>query len=53
MKTIKQDTKTQNRTRFDIASLGLSDAQLRTVAGALPPEKTGMVTSAGVTVCCW
>jgi hypothetical protein len=53
MKTIKQDTKTQNRTRFDIASLGLSDEQLRTVAGARPPEKTDVVTSVGITSCCW
>ena len=32
---------------------GLSDAQLKTIAGARPSEKTPGVTRAGITVCCW
>jgi len=42
-----------NEQRFDLASTGLSDAQLKTIAGARPSEKTPRVTVAGVTVCCW
>ena len=38
---------------FDLKTLGLSDAQLRAIAGARPAEKTSTVTSAGVTKCCW
>ena len=32
---------------------GLSDEQLRAVAGGRMAEKTSTVTSAGVTKCCW
>jgi hypothetical protein len=39
--------------RFDLSNTGLSDAQLKTIAGARPSEKTPAITRAGVTVCCW
>ena len=39
--------------RFDLRSTGLSEAQLKAIAGARPCEKTCSVTSSGVTVCCW
>ena len=39
--------------RFDLRSTGLSEAQLKAIAGARPCEKTCTVTSSGVTVCCW
>ena len=39
--------------RFDLRNTGLSDAQLKSIAGARPSEKTPSVTRAGVTVCCW
>jgi hypothetical protein len=40
-------------TRFDLRSTGLSDAQLKAIAGARPSEKSPRVTVSGVTVCCW
>ena len=39
--------------RFDLRSTGLTDAQLKTIAGARPGDKTVTVTVAGVTRCCW
>ncbi|MBB5202731.1 hypothetical protein HNQ51_000026 [Inhella inkyongensis] len=39
--------------RFNLASTGLSDAQLKGIAGARPGEKSPRVTVADVTVCCW
>jgi len=42
-----------NANRFDLNSTGLTEAQLKTIAGARPADKTQMVTSAGVTKCCW
>jgi hypothetical protein len=42
-----------NANRFDLNSTGLSDAQLKAIAGARPADKTSMVTSVGVTKCCW
>ena len=39
--------------RFDPRNTGPSDAQLKSIAGARPSEKTPSVTRAGVTVCCW
>lgn len=39
--------------RFDLRSTGLTDAQLKTIAGARPSDKTVTVTVAGVTRCCW
>jgi hypothetical protein len=40
-------------TRFDLRRTGLSEAQLKAIAGARMSEKTSSVTSAGVTKCCW
>jgi len=39
--------------RFDLRRTGLSEAQLKAIAGARMSEKTSSVTSAGVTKCCW
>lgn len=39
--------------RFDLRTTGLTDAQLKTIAGARPGDKTVTVTVAGVTRCCW
>jgi hypothetical protein len=39
--------------RFNLSATGLTDAQLKAIAGARPPEKTGVVTVEGVTKCCW
>jgi hypothetical protein len=39
--------------RFDLRSTGLTDAQLKAIAGARMADKTGSVTVAGVTKCCW
>ncbi|MBB5202734.1 hypothetical protein HNQ51_000027 [Inhella inkyongensis] len=39
--------------RFDLAHTGLSEAQLKGIAGARPGEKSPRVTVADVTVCCW
>jgi len=39
--------------RFDLRATGLSDAQLKSIAGARMSEKTSQVTSANVTKCCW
>ncbi|MGM9482971.1 hypothetical protein ACS5PN_17395 [Roseateles sp. NT4] len=39
--------------RFDLRSLGLTDAQLKAVAGARPSEKTMTATTRALTPCCW
>ena len=39
--------------RFDLRRTGLSEAQLKAIAGARMSEKTSQVTSEGVTKCCW
>lgn len=39
--------------RFDLRGTGLSDAQLKSIAGARPVDKTGQPTSPPVTKCCW
>ena len=39
--------------RFDLRSTGLTDAQLKAIAGARMADKTGSVTVPGVTKCCW
>lgn len=39
--------------RFDLNSTGLSDAQLKAIAGARPSERSERVTVAGITACCW
>jgi hypothetical protein len=39
--------------RFDLRSTGLTDAQLKAIAGARPMDKTSTVTVATVTRCCW
>ena len=38
--------------RFDLRSTGLTDAQLKAIAGARMADKTGTVTVSGVTKCC-
>jgi hypothetical protein len=43
--------KTSNR--FDLRSTGLTDAQLKAIAGARPSERSERVTVAGITACCW
>ena len=42
-----------NASRFDLNSTGLTEAQLKAIAGARPADKTSSVTSPGVTKCCW
>ena len=39
--------------RFDLRGTGLTDAQLKAIAGARPGQSTISVTVAGVTRCCW
>ena len=39
--------------RFDLRSTGLTDAQLKAIAGARLPDRTIVVTVVGVTRCCW
>ena len=39
--------------RFDLRSTGLTDAQLKAIAGARLADRTIVVTVAGVTRCCW
>ena len=39
--------------RFDLRRTGLSEAQLKAIAGARMSEKTSQVTSVNVTKCCW
>jgi len=39
--------------RFDLRKLGLTDAQLKAVAGARPSEKTMTATTRALTPCCW
>jgi hypothetical protein len=39
--------------RFDLRRTGLTDAQLKAIAGARPSERTTEVTVPGVTRCCW
>ena len=39
--------------RFALSNTGLTDAQLKAIAGARPNEKRPRVTAAGITVCCW
>jgi hypothetical protein len=39
--------------RFDLRRMGLTDAQLKAIAGARPADRTIVVTVAGVTRCCW
>ena len=41
--------------RFDLAHVGLTEAQLKTIAGARPPQKTTSMTSPVVVTCyaCW
>ena len=39
--------------RFDLRNLGLTEAQLKTIAGARPAEHTKLVTSPVVRTCCW
>jgi len=39
--------------RFDLRRTGLTEAQLKSIAGARMSEKTSQVTSANVTKCCW
>ena len=42
-----------NAARFDLNSTGLTEAQLKAIAGARPADKTSTVTSAPITKCCW
>jgi hypothetical protein len=39
--------------RFDLRAIGLSDAQLKSIAGARMADKTGNPTSPPMTKCCW
>jgi hypothetical protein len=39
--------------RFDLRSVGLTDAQLKAIAGARGGYSTTSATVAGVTRCCW
>ena len=39
--------------RFVLGNTGLSDAQLKSLAGARASENTPSVTRPGITVCCW
>ena len=39
--------------RFDLRSTGLSEAQLKAIAGARMADKTGNPTSPPMTTCCW
>jgi hypothetical protein len=39
--------------RFDLRSTGLSEAQLKAIAGARMADKTGNPTSPPMTKCCW
>lgn len=46
-------TAAQLPSRFDLRSTGLTDAQLKSIAGARPGGKSPAVTVVKVTVCCW
>jgi hypothetical protein len=39
--------------RFDLRATGLTDAQLKSIAGARMADKTGNPTSPPMTKCCW
>ena len=39
--------------RFELRRTGLTEAQLKAIAGARMSEKTSQVTSVNVTKCCW
>jgi hypothetical protein len=39
--------------RFDLRLTGLSEAQLKAIAGARMAEKTSQVTTEKITKCCW
>lgn len=54
MKTIHQTNQAQDVAKvLRLKALELSVEQLKEVAGSRPPPETSMVTSAGVTKCCW
>ena len=39
--------------RFDLRATGLSDAQLKSIAGARMADKSSNPTSPPITKCCW
>lgn len=54
MKTFSHLPQAQDITKtLRLKALELSADQLKEVAGSRPPPETSMVTSAGVTKCCW
>lgn len=53
MNTQKTTASAATPARFDLRSTGLTDAQLKAIAGARQADKTSTVTVAGVTRCCW
>ena len=53
MNTQKTIASTATPARFDLRSTGLTDAQLKAIAGARPGQSTVSATVAGVTRCCW
>ena len=54
MKTLHQLNQAQDLAKaLRLKALELSADQRKEVAGSRPPPETSMVTSAGVTKCCW
>lgn len=39
--------------RLDLRTLGLTESQLKAIAGARPSEKTTTATTRALTPCCW
>jgi hypothetical protein len=48
-----QSTPAAAPARFDLRATGLSDAQLKSIAGARMADKTGNPTNPPTTKCCW
>lgn len=53
MNTQKTIASAATPARFDLRSTGLTDAQLKAIAGARSGYSTVSATVAGVTRCCW
>lgn len=53
MNTQKTIASVATPARFDLRSTGLTDAQMKAIAGARPQTSTVAGTVAGITRCCW
>jgi hypothetical protein len=48
-----QKTISSVASRFDLRNTGLTQDQLKAIAGARPTEKSQFVSCMGITRCCW